>query len=282
MKKIVVIGYPIKHSLSPPMHNAALRELGLENEFVYEKLEVKPGKVAEFAERIRSGEIVGANVTIPHKLEMFEAVDERTREAQLIGAVNTVYNAGGRLVGHCTDGIGCMNSLRENNVPIERKTVLLIGAGGAARAIAFTLALNGIAKLMIANKTAKNAEALAKEVGEKTGIAVASGGMEKLDDFMKEASIVIHCTPVGMKHKAEGKSLLTRGQVRKEQVIMDIVYNPIKTKLLKEAEAAGARTINGTGMLVHQAVAGFEIWTGRKAPVEVMRKALVDALGEQK
>ncbi len=278
MKRLVVIGYPIKHSLSPPMQNAALKALGLENEFVYEKLEVKPGKVAEFAETIRSGEIIGANVTIPHKVEMFNTVDEKSREAELIGAVNTVSIVSNLLVGHCTDGIGCLNSLKEEHVKYEGKRILIIGAGGAARAIAFTLAINDVLKITILNKNVSKAKSLAKEVSEKTGANTFSGGLDKLRDALNEANIVIHCTPVGMKHNSEGKSLISADMLLPETVVMDIVYNPIKTKLLEEAQKAGCKTIDGTGMLVHQGAVGFEIWTGKEAPIEVMREALIKVM----
>lgn len=281
MKKIVVIGYPIKHSLSPAMHNAALKSLGLDREFVYSALEVEPGKVGEFAKKIRSGEIVGANVTIPHKIEMFETVDKKTKEAKLIGSVNTVYMEDGKLWGHCTDGIGCINTFVENGVDIKGKKVVLCGAGGAARAIAFTLAINGVGELLILNKTVEIAKELAQEVEKRTGCIADADGLDAIALATGAADIVINCTPVGMKHKAEGETLITANLLHNRPVVMDIVYNPMKTKLLQEAEKAGCKIVTGEGMLVHQGAVGFEIWTGKKAPIEVMRKALLKVLGEQ-
>jgi len=282
MKKIVVIGYPVKHSLSPAMHNAALKHIGLEKEFIYEKMEIKPGLVKEFTKKIRLGKIVGANVTIPHKIEMFNSVDKRTKEAELIGSVNTVYMCGGELWGHCTDGIGCINSLKENEVSIENKKIVIVGSGGAARAIAFTLALNKVEEILIINKTVLNAKILADEIGEKTSTLIKCTGLDSLGTSLKGADILIHCTPVGMKHKAEGQTLITKDMLHNRLVVMDIVYNPLKTKLLEEAEKAGCKIITGEGMLVHQGVVGFELWTGKKAPIEVMRMALLNALGESK
>lgn len=276
MKKLVVIGDPIEHSLSPLMHNIALKELGLEKEFHYEKLRIKADELADFIESIRKGEIAGASITMPHKVNIIQYLDELTKEAELMGAVNTLYKKNGKVIGHNTDGFGCLNSLKENDVNVKGKKIVIMGAGGAARAIVFTLALNDVHEIVILNRTVGKAEELTRKVKEKTGVISKAGSLEKIKEELRDAEILINCTSVGM--KGEEGTLVTSEMLYPSLVVMDVVYNPLKTRLIEEAEEAGCKTVNGAGMLVHQGAIGFEIWTGKKPPIKVMQKALLEHL----
>jgi len=283
MKKLTVIGYPVGHSLSPVMHNAALEEVGLDKEFVYEKLEVLPEKekIEKFIESIRNREIFGSNVTIPHKKMVHDFVDELSDEAKLVGVVNTVYFAKGKVVGHSTDGIGCLKALEEKKVNVSGKKVLILGAGGAARAITFALTQND-ANVIVLNRSIEKAKELVDEVNEKLNLKNEFGSTIEIRHHLGEVDICINCTPVGMRGKAEGETLVTKEQfasAKKDLVVMDLVYNPLKTKFLDNAQKAGCKTVDGLGMLVHQGAVGFKLWTGKDAPIEVMRNALKEHLG---
>jgi len=275
MKKLVVIGDPIEHSLSLLMWNRAFQALGLENEYVYGALKVKKEELNKFVKKLRSGVFMGANVTIPHKISIIQYLDELTKEAKLIGAVNTLYRENGTITGANTDGLGCFLAFREKGVDIEGKIALILGAGGAARSVAFMLALGGARELIILNRTRKKAEKLSSEIQKKLGTKTRACGLpiKELD-----VDVVINCTSVGMKGEQEGKSLITGEMLKPEQVVMDIVYNPLETRLLKEARKAGATTIKGVEMLVYQATINFRRWTGKEAPIELMKKTLVECL----
>jgi len=278
MKKLFVIGHPIEHSLSPAMQNAALKELKLDKEFYYDKRDVKPEELENFVKEIRNEEIFGANVTIPHKINIIPFLDKLTKEAELIQAVNTIYRENNQIIGHNTDGIGCLNTLKENNIQIEKKTILILGAGGAGRAISFTLALNNPKNLIIVDRSYEQAKSLTEEITKKTKTKTQPENLDNLNTILPNAEIIIHCTPTGMKNYAENQTLITSEHLNKNQTIMDIVYNPQKTKLLEEAEKAGCKTISGVGMLVHQGAVGFEIWTKNKAPINIMKEALLKQL----
>jgi len=281
MKKITVIGYPIGHSLSPVMHNAALVEVGLSEEFVYEKLEVLPGDIPSFIERIRTREIYCRNVTIPHKKEVHDNVDKLSEEAMLVGVANTIYFENGVVNATSTDGLGCLKALEEKGVNVNGKKVLILGAGGAARAITFALAQSK-AKVIVLNRTVETAKDLVNEVNQKVGVGFNFGSMTEIDSHLDKVDICINCTPLGMKGKAQGETLVNVDQFvkgNKELVVMDLVYNPLRTKFLESAEEAGLATVDGLGMLVHQGAVGFKLWTGKEAPIEVMRNALKEHLG---
>lgn len=282
MKKLCIIGDPIGHSLSPLMHNAALKELGLDKRYIYTKIRISPTELGGFVRKIRSGKIEGASITIPNKEAIISHLDELTKEAEFIQAVNTAYKIGNRVIGHNTDGTGCMRALKEAGVSIKRKKVIVLGAGGVARAIALTLALQRVGKIVVLNRTLKKAIALANSIKEKTSTNVSAGGFDKLREELSDADILINGTPIGMKGKLEGQTLVTANLMRPELVVNDTVYNPRKTKLLEEAEKVGAKIVDGTGMFVHQGAEQFEIFTGRKAPIEVMRKALLKELERMK
>jgi len=269
-----IIGHPVHHSLSPAMQNAAFQEVGIDA--VYLAFDVEPGRLAEAMAGARSLGVRGMNVTIPHKESVMRLLDELGGDSAEIGAVNTVVNKGGTLVGYNTDGIGARRALADAGVDIAGKVVLLLGAGGAARAIAFTLS-KATKRIIIANRAADRAVELASRLRGKAD----AGGLDSgfLRKAAAEADIMINCTSVGMSPNSD-EAVIDRGYIRKGQVVFDIVYTPIKTKLLREAEAAGAVAVDGVGMLVNQGAESFTLWTGREAPGDVMRRAVLRQLME--
>lgn len=274
-----IIGEPIEHTLSPTIHNAAFEELNLD--FVYVPFKVKMGMLKEAIRGVRSLGIIGLNVTMPYKSAVMRYLDDVDLVARRVGAVNTILNEGGSLIGYNTDGIGALNALKENGVTINGKNLLLLGAGGAGKAIAFHTAQEA-AKLAILNRTLqkakKLAEALRKEFGNKK-IICKKLSAETVKEELKDTEILINATSIGM-HPNTDQSPVTSGLMRPDLCVMDIVYNPPETKLLKDAKAAGAKVVSGVEMLVYQGAASFEIWTKHTAPVEVMKKAAFDKLSE--
>ncbi|MFO8015876.1 MAG: shikimate dehydrogenase [Candidatus Woesearchaeota archaeon] len=270
-----MIGDPVEHSLSPVMHNAALRYLGMDKEFVYERRCIKEDNLDMFVQGMRNGQVYGANVTIPHKVRIIPFLDRLTKEAELIGAVNTIYKEKNQLVGHNTDGKGCLDAFRWNDVDIKGKKIMILGAGGSSRAISFVFALQKPKKITILNRTRGNADSLAREVAEKTDAKTESGSIRDVKREARDSDIIINCTPAGMAGKHENHALITSDILEPGQVVMDIVYNPQKTRLLKEAESAGCMALGGMEMLVNQGAGGLVIWTGKKPPVDVMRAALL-------
>ena len=256
-----VIGNPVRHSLSPLMHNRAFSHIG--HNAVYLALPVED--VAGAVSGIRAFGIRGVSVTIPHKVSIMDYLDEIDENAARIGAINTVVNREGVLHGCNTDARGAVKALTEQ---IAGKTVGIIGAGGAARAIGFGMISEG-ARVIILNRTREKGEKLAQELG---------GDFQPLTpDLGLNCDILINTTPVGMTPDL-GISPIPQKALTKEMVVMDIVYNPLKTKLLQDAEATGCPTIDGTAMFVYQGVLQFELWTGKKAPIDVMRDAVLEAL----
>jgi len=265
-----IIGDPIEHSLSPVMHNAAFRHL--EMDCVYRAFRVTIENVKDAILGAKALGFGGLNVTIPLKERALEVVNADPI-AEEIGAVNTIDFKGGAN-GYNTDGIGARRALEKHNISVKDKRVLLLGAGGATRAIAFQLAHDG-ASLIIANRTAPRAVKLAQDV-RSIGDAIGTD-MKDLAALVKKVDILVNSTSVGM-HPDVNKTLVTADMMRKGLVVFDIVYNPIETRLLKEAKRAGALTINGVNMLVHQGAESFRIWTGREAPIKVMEDAVRCAL----
>lgn len=275
MKKIVLIGDPIDHSLSPDMHNAAFKELNIDNEFQYSKLYVKADELDIFVKRIRSKEFFGANVTTPYKSKVIRFLDELTTDAENAGAVNTIFIKNEKIVGHSTDGLGCINALKENNIEVHGKKILILGAGGAARAISYKIAFENPKELIILNRTKWKAEELVKTIIEKMKINIKAEGISNINDELKYTDILINCTSVGMREVNENIKLpLSSENLDSQMIVMDIVYNPLKTGILKEAEKAGCKTINGLSMLVHQGAIGFKLWTGEIPPLKLMKEAV--------
>ena len=274
----MVIGDPIAHSLSPAIHNAAYAELGLDFVYVACRVEDVQGAVAGMRalENFR-----GLSVTIPHKVEMMTYMDEIAEVDRSIGAINTVvHDPGEKLVGLNTDGPGALKALTDAGVDLSGKQVLMLGAGGAARAIAFTLAWdNRLAELKLLDIDATVLAELTTDLSFGTEAAITSDVMSDgvLANAMETADVIIHCTPIGM-HPKEGVSVVPSSLMRPEQVFFDIVYTPLETKLLSEAKAKGLQTISGVEMFVNQAVLQFERFTGVQAPVEVMHNVVMEHL----
>jgi shikimate dehydrogenase len=272
-----IFGYPIGHSLSPVMHNTAFAYHGLDA--VYVPFAVHPGQIETAVKALQALQIRGVNVTIPHKQAVIPWLDELTPEARLIGAVNTIQLQDGRLIGHNTDGIGFLRSLEEAGAAVEGRSVLLLGAGGAARAIAVQLCLSQVRCLDIANRTRARAEELAAFLQQHLpGPAVSVLPLEgaPLAACLPHVDILVNATSVGME-SADAAALPLTG-LCPSQLVCDIVYRPRLTPLLRAAERQGARTVDGVGMLVHQGAKAFEIWTGRSFPIPLVRARLLEAL----
>jgi len=273
----MVIGDPISHSLSPAIHNAGYAELGLD--FVYVACRVRQVQGALDGMRALDN-FRGMSITIPHKVSAMAFMDEIAEVDRAIGAINTVIHDQDRLVGMNTDGPGALKALVDADVDLTDKKVLMLGSGGAARAIAFTLAWdNRLAQLQLLDIDKPMLESLASDLKARTRASILSEMMTPatLSAAMQVADVIIHSTPVGM-HPKEHASLVPAELLRPEQVVFDVVYTPLETKLLADARAKGLQTISGVEMFIHQAVLQFEHFTGRSAPVAVMRRVVMEHL----
>ena len=268
-----VIGNPIEHSLSPAIHNAAFQKLGLN--FVYLAWRVEA--ISDAIRGLRAlGNFRGASVTIPHKVAAMPFLDEVDAMARHIGAINTIVVEEGRLIGSNTDATGALRALKEGKAPLNGESVVMLGSGGAARAIAFVLAEEaGIRRLHLLGIEEQECRNLAADLKTKTGLTVLNAHLDEasLKTVLSEARVLIHCTPVGMAPKV-GISCVPVHLLHPDLTVMDIVYNPRETQLLADAKAAGCATIPGLEMFLFQAAAQFERWTGRSAPLNVMREVL--------
>ncbi|MDF2659716.1 MAG: shikimate dehydrogenase [Paenibacillus sp.] len=270
-----VFGDPIKHSKSPVMHNRAFRELGLNA--AYAAFHVRQGQLKDAVAGIRAMQFRGVNVTIPHKLEVMDYLDEISEDAVAIGAVNTIVNDDGKLTGYNTDGIGYVRSLKEEaGFAAAGKKVLMLGAGGAARGVAYALAKEGASAVYIANRTVSKAVQLADSIRPFT---TSEGiGFDSIADVRDEIDLIVHNTEVGM-HPNVDEVLIDTSWFHEGLTVSDIVYNPLVTRLLREAAERGAKTHGGLGMFIYQGAYAFEYWTGREAPVAAMREAVLEAFG---
>jgi shikimate dehydrogenase len=271
-----VIGDPIEHTLSPIMHNAAFEALKLD--YVFLAFKVKPDEVGNAISGMRALTIHGLNVTMPHKNAVVKYLDEVDPAGKVIGSANTILNKAGRLLGFNTDGVGALNALELNGVEPRGKKVLLLGAGGAAKAIAYTLSQE-VDELVILNRTPEPAAELANLLKQKFKKKISAGELSPstVKDNLADCDVLINATSVGMNPNAN-QTPVAPEWLKPDLAVMDIVYNPIETKLAKDAKAAGAKVVSGVEMLIYQGAASFEIWTACKAPVEVMRKAAINHL----
>ena len=268
-----VIGDPIGHTLSPVMHNAAFKHLKLD--FVFLAFEVKPVQLRNALLGMRSLGIRGLNVTMPHKNAVANFLDKLDPAANFIGSVNTILNNKGELVGFNTDGIGALEALKQNRVILKGKKVLLLGAGGAAKAVAFHI-VEEVEKLVILNRGAKKALDLAEVLGRKTGkdVVGASLSSDLVQKNLGDSDVLINSTSVGMYPNSD-QTIVSPKWLRPTLTVMDIIYNPIETRLVKDAKAKGAQVVSGLEMLVYQGGASFEIWTGYSAPVSIMKESVL-------
>ena len=269
-----VIGDPIEHSRSPQMHNAAFAKAGLD--YVYVPFHVRPNDLAAAIAGFKAINIVGINVTLPHKQAVISHLTSISREAELIGAVNTLTFTDEGIHGDNTDAPGVLRALAENenmSVPVGENVVVL-GAGGAARAVVVALALAGVASMTIANRTVERAVALAEEMGQKTGISMQGLGLAdaQLPVAVRESMLLINTATVSM--DATHPLLISADWLQPNTIVYDIVYTPPVTPLMRAAAARGCETLGGIGMLVHQGAIAFEKWTGIAPCTETMREAL--------
>ncbi|MCE5313208.1 MAG: shikimate dehydrogenase [Nitrospiraceae bacterium] len=263
-----IFGYPVAHTLSPFMHNAAFRELGLD--FCYVPFLVEPDMLAAAVAGLRAMHIRGVNITLPHKENITAMLDLVDQEAHHIGAVNTIVNDNGTLKGFNTDGRGFMMSLSEAGVDVSGKRVLMLGAGGAARAVGYSLCKEA-SSVYIAARTASRAAGLCSHLGSINANVECIGLKESgSDKFLSGIDVIINATPLGLEQ--DDPLPIAADAINSRHVVCDLIYK--MTPFLKAAAQKGARTIDGSGMLLWQGVLCFELWTGRKAPVDVMRLAL--------
>jgi shikimate dehydrogenase len=261
-----LFGYPVEHTLSPAMHNAAFAYLGLD--YCYVPFPVRPEMLADAVKAVRSLDLAGVNVTVPHKERVIHFLDAVSEEASFIGAVNTIQNAGGRLTGFNTDGRGFMESLVVAGIPVKGKSVLIIGAGGASRAVSYYLSEKADRLSLFDIDTGKVERLVADLATIRTNVSRAAS-IDNLEGF----DIVINATPLGLKETEP--SPVDVSLIRKTMTVCDLIYK--KTPLLKAASEKGCKTLDGLGMLLYQGVFAFEIWTGIKPPVDIMRNAIAGA-----
>lgn len=276
---LALIGSPVGHSGSPAMYNYSFQKLGLD--YAYVAFDVKEDGVKEALNAMRLFNMRGMNVTMPDKVEAAKCVDELSPAAQIIGAVNTIVNEDGRLIGHITDGEGFVNNLKDYGVSIVGKKMVIAGGGGAATAIQVQCALDGAREIVIFNKkdafferTLATAEKIKNAVPNCVVNVYDIDNSEVFAEEMASADIFVNATIVGMKPMDDQSIIKDLALFRPELVVADIVYNPEETKLLKDAKAAGCKCVGGKGMLVWQGASAFELFTGEKMPVEEVKELL--------
>ena len=269
-----LIGHPVEHSFSPPMHNAAFDALNMD--YAYVAFDVNPNDLKSAIEGAESLNIKGFNVTIPHKVDVMQYLDELDEVARLIGAVNTIDFK--NLKGYNTDGIGAVKAIEEVT-SIKNKNVVVAGAGGASRAISFYIAKYGAESLTILNRNEVKVESLASDVSDSGLIGeVASDSINAIGNYMEGADVLIDTTPLGLHPNISDEPIVKADMMDEDLVVFDAVYNPNETVLIKEAIKANAKPVYGIKMLLYQGAESFKIWTGKTAPVDVMEKALRNTL----
>tara|TARA_A100001037_G_C15147253_1_gene636943 strand:+ start:1193 stop:2041 length:849 start_codon:yes stop_codon:yes gene_type:complete len=267
-----IIGYPISHSISPIFQQAGINHNNF-NE-TYKSYEVHPDQLKDFMLRVRKTKMIGLNVTVPHKTSVISYLDDVDEWAVRAGAVNTIVRNGDVLKGYNTDGFGFMEGLyRNTNVSIDSINVLILGAGGSARAVLLSLMDAGAKSICIANRTLSKAELLKTECENNvTAVDVVATEDPKFVSYVENAGLIINCTTIGMKN-TEGKLPFTSENIREDTILYDLVYNPLRTLMLNEGEKVNCTRIGGIDMLVYQGVKSFELWFESKAPVEIMLRA---------
>ncbi len=273
-----VIGHPIEKSLSPMMHNEAFRAKGLD--YVYLAFNVLEPQLKEAVKGLRALEVRGFNVTMPHKVAIVNLLDAIDDGAFLVGAVNTVVNDNGKLIGYNTDVDGVISALETKIDSLRGLKALLMGAGGAARACIVALVSKGCKEIIVLNRTLGNARSMMEELSRKLEMKyrVDELGMEPLKRAVGSIDLLINTTPVGT-HPDLDESFIPQELFKKDMVVFDLVYYPKKTKLIRDAEKIGAKIIPGYEMFVGQGAASFKLWTKSDAPIDIMRGAVLKALG---
>ncbi len=264
-----IFGYPVEHSLSPLMHNAAFSALRLD--MCYVAFKVSPQDLSDAIKAIRALNILGVNITVPHKENVIPLLDKIDQEASFIGAVNTIVNSDGKLKGYNTDGKGFIHSLSEEKISVEGKDILIIGAGGASRAISYYLSEKA-SKLFLYDIDKPKVEKLVNDLNKIRDNVFLHDDIKNIG----KPHIIINATPLGLNN--EGPLPLNPDFITSDMAVCDLIYK--NTKFLQEAKKKGAKTVDGSGMLLWQGVLAFELWTGVKPPVDVMRKALMAGINK--
>lgn len=275
---IGLMAYPIRHSSSPAMHNAAFAKLGLD--YAYLAFEIDNDSLEGAVQGIRSLKLVGSNVSMPNKTVVHKYLDKLSPAAEMCGAVNTIVNEDGVLTGHITDGTGYMMSLKDNGVDVIGKKMTIVGAGGAATAIEIQAALDGVAEISIFNRKDEfwaNAEETVRKINEKTNCKAQLFDLADLDKLKEEIAssyLFTNATGMGMK-PLEGQTYIPdKSFLRPDLIVSDVVYYPRETELLRMAKEVGCKTMNGLGMMLFQGAAAFKMWTGEDMPIEYMKEKL--------
>lgn len=274
-KLMGLIGYPLKHSKSPHMHNTSFEALGLD--YVYLAFEIKDGYLKEALDALKILDVEGFNVTMPHKTKIVQYLDDISPDAKIIGSVNTVKNENGRLIGYNTDGRGFVKALEEEGVEFKGKKIVLAGGGGAARAVATQLAFEGAGEIVLFNRTLSKAEEIVENINK--NIPDCKGRALELNESalieeIQDAAVLVDCTSLGMKATVDQSIISSPEHLPKDLYVADIVYDPDKTKLLKIAEEAGCRYMNGLMMMIWQGAIAFKIWTGKDMPVDLIKEEI--------
>ncbi|MCD7781988.1 MAG: shikimate dehydrogenase [Methanosphaera sp.] len=273
---IGVIGHPIEHSFSPPMHNNAYKLMGMD--YVYVPFNVDPSNISNLATSMKTLNIQGLNVTIPHKTTIIPYLDEVDKTAAKINAVNTICLEDGKTKGYNTDGIGAIKSLNKYT-SLKDKNVLVLGAGGASKAITFNLINEEIGSLHIANRSPDNALNLIDNLKTNTDFSkIEYIQLDKTNDIINDVDVIINTTPRGMYPNHEVPAPIETDLINSQHIVMDIIYNPLETRLLKEAKNRGAITVPGTHMLINQGIASFELFTNKTPTYESFEKPLLEHL----
>ena len=270
-----IIGDPIDHSLSPAIHNAAFSSLGLNCSYI--SFRVQEGQLKNSLDSLRAINIGGFNVTMPHKVRVLEYVDQYDKTVELVGAANTVKNEDGKFCAYNTDVLGFIKPLHQRGIDFNGFEVTILGAGGAARAVAVALAgERGIANINIFNRNIDRSKELANML-KKLGLKASIVSSDNIQNIASKSNLIINTTPLGMKGE---HSLIKSSNIRNDAIVYDIVYKPINTNLLENARTAGAKVVYGYEMLLEQAIASFKIWFQRDPPIEPMKKVLFGKFGE--
>jgi len=269
-KLVILLGQPLGHSVSPAMHNRVFEKLDMD--YCYMPVEISAEDLKTVFRGLTKMNVAGFNVTIPHKVRIMEFLDELDPLAQTIGAVNTICLKDGRTKGYNTDGEGFVRSLEEKtNISVQGKRFFILGSGGAVRAIAMTLAFKGAEKIYLCNRTYSKAESLRHEINEK--ILNCAEAIEQTPEtmvpFLRNCDILVNGTQLGM-HPNENRSPLDKSLISQHLIVSDIVYNPLMTKLLKDAQQLGCTIVDGLGMLIYQGAAAFQLWTGAEPLINEM------------
>jgi len=280
MKHFAVIGHPIGHSLSPLMHNTAFKVLGLDCQ--YEMLDIEPDSLKQEIELFKNQNWGGFNVTVPHKEAIMSLLDKVVPEARVVGAVNTVLNRNNKFIGYNTDVIGVERSLHLHREKIEGKMCTIMGSGGAARSVAHVLAHKIKPKTITFSALfPEQAHTIIKSIGScNIEFHVLQCNDAALEHAIKESTLIVNATAVGMYPHVLDSPLPNSHWLSNKHIVFDLIYRPLMTRLQSEAKAAGATTIDGLGMFIHQGAAAFQLWTGMDMPLEHIRHVLEDKLAE--